>query len=213
MVVYRLEHGKKTGIARAVNRRRAQNDILRPAVVAHLELAGQLALPVFGDRTGRLPSRAGCAGVAGPPRPGWRCAPVVHAVRGVDGGDDVARADLVDLVELGLRSGPWSAPAQWMTCVMPAIAGSGSRVADRAASALRPCGRWELDEAWLLVRPRSRTAVGRPRLRRLSRIWLPTNPLAPVSKIFNQIRPTSLPILPSLSRAKSTCCRCASPSG
>jgi hypothetical protein len=45
-------------------------------------------------------------------------------------------------------------------------------------------GKWEAINLVLLV-GRSRRAVSKPRWRRLSRMWLPTNPLAPVSKIFN----------------------------
>src|SRR5208283_1730444 len=45
------------------------------------------------------------------------------------------------------------------------------------------CGRCALMKRWLLA-GRSSTAVGMPCARRLSKMWLPTNPLAPVRRTF-----------------------------
>ena len=103
VILHRLEQPQEFRVARAINRRRPQNDILGAAVVSHLQFAGQLALAVFGNRLGRvllarglLPqgrSRGGQAGNMHQP---------LHPARlRVDRGDDIARPGLVNLVKPG----------------------------------------------------------------------------------------------------------------
>src|SRR2546430_2448190 len=84
-----------------------------------------------------------------------------------------------------------------MTCVMPSIAfssESGWRMEPWRTSTDSEEEEDEEAEGGYgsmkcrLLAGRSRIAVGMPRSRRLSKTWLPTNPLAPVSRTFNSVR-------------------------
>ena len=111
MALYRLEQPQEFSVARTINRRGPQNDMLGAAVVSDFEFAGELALAVFGNRPGRVLLAGGLLRLG---RPGGRQAGDMDealnpALLGVDRVDDIARPGLVNLVEPGDPAGPGGA--------------------------------------------------------------------------------------------------------
>ena len=103
MVLHGLEQPQKLRIARAVNRGGTQNDMLGAAVVSYFQLAGKLALAVFGDRTRRvhLASRGVTESRSRSGQAGNMDEPLHLTAISIDGANNIARPSVVGLVKPG----------------------------------------------------------------------------------------------------------------
>ena len=108
-----LKHGKKTGIARSINRGRTQDGKWHAAMLLNFQFGGEFAFTVMGDRIrlGFLNGRMGGSSGAEGGQAGDVDQPLEVGGVVINGAEEVFRSQVIGLVELRYVQSPGAAGA------------------------------------------------------------------------------------------------------